>query len=316
MRRPRDGETTGGIDRRQALRLLAAAGAASLAGGQAVAEETGGSIVTRAIPSSGELLPVVGLGSWRTFNVGNDAEARAECVDVMRQFFAHGGRLIDCSPMYGSSQATIGYGLERLGRPAALFSAEKVWTSGANGAAQIEETRKLWGVERFDLLQVHNLQDWQAHLPLLLEMKAHGALRYVGVTTSHGRRTEEVERIVASQPVDFVQMTYNLADRWHEARLLPLARERGVAVITNRPFGGGELIDELRRRPLPPWAGEIDCAGWPQFLLKFIVSHPAVTCAIPATSQPAHVVENMDAARGRLPDEAMRRRMVAWFESL
>jgi len=318
MRRERSANAIRGIDRREALRLIAAAGAVSFAGGPGAAQSTGEAdpILTRAIPSSGEQLPLVGLGSWRTFNVGNDGEARDECVDVMRRFFAHGGRLIDSSPMYGSSQATIGYGLERLGRPKALFAADKVWTSGDNGATQIEATRRLWGVERFDLVEVHNLQDWEVHLPRLFAMKAAGDLRYVGVTTSHGRRGDELERIVASQPIDFVQMTYNIVDRWNEARLLPLARERGVAVIVNRPFGGGDLIDDFARRPLPLWAGEIDCSGWPQFLLKFIVSHPAVTCAIPATSQPAHVVENLGAARGRLPDEAMRRRMVAYVESL
>ena len=305
-----------GIDRRETLRLIAAFGAVSIAGFRAAAGEAGDAVLTRPIPSSGESLPVVGLGSWQTFNVGNDAEARAGCVEVMRQFFARGGRMIDCSPMYGSSQAVIGHGLERLGRPAGLFSAEKVWTSGRSRAAQIEETRQLWGVERFDLLQVHNLQDWEAHLPQLFEMKAAGALRYVGVTTSHGRRSDEIERIVSSQPIDFVQATYNVVDRWNEARLLPLARARGVAFIANRPFAGGELIRRFERHPLPAWAREIDCVNWPQFLLKFIVSHPAVTCAIPATSRASHVIENMDAARGRLPDAAMRQRMLAYVESL
>jgi len=275
-----------------------------------------GPILTRAIPSSGEMLPVVGLGSWRTFNVGDDPQARDECVAVMRGFFARGGRLIDSSPMYGSSQPVIGYGLRKLGRPKALFSAEKVWTAGADGPAQVEATRRHWGVPSFDLLQVHNLQDWEAHLPRLFEMKAAGRLRYVGVTTSHGRRTAEVERLVRSQPLDFVQVSYNLRDRELEARLLPLAQERGVAVIVNRPFNEGVLIDSLARHPLPAWAGEIDCANWAQFLLKFVVSHPAVTCAIPATSQVAHLVENMGAARGRLPDAALRRRMVDYFASL
>jgi diketogulonate reductase-like aldo/keto reductase len=273
-------------------------------------------ILTRAIPSSGEAIPVVGLGSWRTFNVGEDPAGRAECVEVMRRFFAHGGRMIDSSPMYGSSQAVIGYGLERLGWPAALFSAEKVWTSADDGPSQIEATRRHWGVERFDLMQVHNLQDWEKHLPYLFELKAAGRLRYVGVTTSHGRRTEEIERIVARQKIDFVQVTYNVRERELESRILPLAAERGVAVIVNRPFGEGVLIDELARHPLPPWVSEIDCANWPQFLLKFAVSHPAVTCAVPATSQPRHLDENMGAARGRLPDDAARRRMVTYVESL
>jgi diketogulonate reductase-like aldo/keto reductase len=305
-----------GLDRREAIVALTAAAAAAATGRLGAATETADPILTRKIPSSGEAIPVVGLGSWRTFNVGDDPQGRAECVEVMRRFFARGGRMIDSSPMYGSSQAVIGHGLGRLGRPATLFSAEKVWTSGAEGPAQIEATRRLWGVERFDLMQVHNLQDWERHLPYLFEQKAKRRLRYVGITTSHGRRTAEIERIVATQPIDFVQVSYNVRDRELEARLLPLAAERGVAVIVNRPFAEGELIQELEGRSLPPWAAEIGCANWPQFLLKFAVSHPAVTCAIPATSQPAHLDENMGAARGRLPDEATRRRMVAYVESL
>ena len=310
-----EGEPERGLDRRAALRLLAAAGWMTAAGRLGAAVEEG-PILTKPIPSSGEAIPGIGLGSWRTFNVGDDPGSRAECVEVMRRFFGHGGRMIDSSPMYGSAQAVIGHGLERLGRPAQLFSADKVWTSGANGPAQIEATRRLWGVERFDLLQVHNLQEWEKHLPRLFERKAAGRLRYVGVTTSHGRRTAETERIVATQPIDFVQVTYNLRERELESRLLPLAAERGVAVIVNRPFAEGALIDELARHPLPPWAREIECANWPQFLLKFAISHPAVTCAIPATSQPAHLDENMGAARGPLPDEAMRRRMIAYVERL
>lgn len=316
MRERTNSNRNAGLDRREALRLLAAAGGATLAGGLGAADGAGDPVLTRTIPSSGERIPVVGLGSWRTFNVGDDPEARAECVEVMRRFFAHGGRVIDSSPMYGSSQAVIGHGLARLGRPAALFSAEKVWTSGDDGPAQIEATRRHWGVASFDLLQVHNLQDWPAHLATLFAMKAAGRLRYVGVTTSHGRRSDEVERIVRTQPIDFVQVTYNLRDRELEERLLPLAQERGVAVLVNRPFNEGALVREVERHPLPPWAGEIDCASWPQLLLKFVVSHPAVTCAIPATTRPEHVVENLGAARGRLPDAALRRQMIAHYEAL
>jgi diketogulonate reductase-like aldo/keto reductase len=315
MNQPCSSPRRGGLDRREALRLISASGVVALAGRLDAAKEAG-PVLTKSIPSSGEAIPVVGLGSWRTFNVGDDPAARGECGEVMRRFFAHGGRLIDSSPMYGSSQEVIGEGLTQLGRPPQLFSAEKVWTSAAAGPAQIEATRRLWGVDRFDLLQVHNLQDWERHLQYLFERKAAGRLRYVGVTTSHGRRTAETERIVATQPIDFVQVTYNVRERELESRLLPLAAERGVAVLANRPFAEGALIDELERHPLPSFAGEIDCANWPQLLLKFVVSHPAVTCAIPATSQPAHLDENMGAARGRLPDEAMRRRIVAYVESL
>jgi len=272
-------------------------------------------VAVKAIPSSGEELPVIGLGSWITFNVGNDPPARANCAEVMRNFFAMGGRLIDSSPMYGSSQGVIGEGLKKLGMPPRLFPADKVWTS-SGGAAQIEASRLLWQVPRFDLLQVHNLLGWQEQLPLLLSMKAAEKLRYVGITTSEGRRHREFEQIMRSHRLDFVQLTYNPLDREAEQRLLPLARERGIAVLANRPFREGALLRQLQRHPLPDWAREIDCTSWAQLVLKFIVSHPAVTCAIPATSRVDHVRENMAAAGGRMPDEAMRRRIAQHIEKL
>ena len=302
-------------DRRRLLRALPALGAASLLARPLRAAPAG--LITRAIPSSGEALPVVGLGSWITFNVGRDEVARNACAEVMRRFFADGGRVIDSSPMYGSAQSVIGHGLARLGAVPSVFSADKVWIgSGARGPGQIEESRGLWGVPRFDLLQVHNLLGWQEHLPTLFAMKAAGRLRYVGITTSEGRRHREFEQVMREHPLDFVQLTYNLLDREAEQRLLPLARERGIAVIVNRPFRQGALLDALARHPLPAWAAEIDCVNWAQFALKFIVSHPAVTCAIPATSRVDHVAENMAAARGRLPGDAMRRRMAAHVEAL
>jgi diketogulonate reductase-like aldo/keto reductase len=292
-------------------RLLSAIAAAPLLGpAMGLAQQA--RPATRAIPPSGEAIPLVGLGTWITFNVGNDRAARDASTEVMRNFFRAGGRLIDSSPMYGSAQEVIGYGLKKLGRPADLFAADKVWIAGgAEGRAQIDASRRNWGIPRFDLIQVHNLLSWQAHLPTLFAMKAAGQLRYVGITTSHGRRHGEMEQIMASQPLDFVQLTYNLIDRDVEQRLLPLARERGIAVIVNRPFQQGALLDRLVRHPLPSWAAEIDCASWAQFALKFIISHPAVTCAIPATTRVAHVLENMGAASGRLPDQAMRARMAA-----
>lgn len=272
---------------------------------------------SRAIPSSGEALPLVGLGSWSTFNVGNDRLARDACAEVIRNFFLAGGRLIDSSPMYGSSQDVIGYGLKKLGQPKSLFSADKVWIAdGAEGPAQIEASHRYWGVPRFDLLQVHNLLSWESHLPTLFAMKAAGRLRYVGITTSHGRRHRELEHIMTSQPIDFVQFTYNLIDREAEQRLLPLARERGIAVIVNQPFRKGALLNALERRRLPSWSDEIGCTSWAQFALKFIISHPAVTCAIPATTQVAHVLENMGTASGAQLDPAMRTRMVAYVEGI
>ena len=296
------------IDRRDALRLFAAAGASAFAS-QASAQST--PVLTRPIPSSGEALPLVGLGSWITFNVGNDPQARESCADVMRAFFAAGGRMIDSSPMYGSSQPVIGYGLQKFGAPK-LFSAEKVWTSsGARGPAQIEASRKFWGVPKFDLLQVHNLLAWEEHLRMLFAMKAAGQVRYVGITTSEGRRHAEVEKIMASQPLDFVQVSYNVLDREAENRILPLARERGIAVIVNRPFREGDLVKTIMRKPLPPFAAEIGATSWAQLILKFIISHPAVTCAIPATTRVDHVQENMAAAREPLPGAAFRAKLVA-----
>lgn len=304
------------VSRRAFLRSLAACGTCALVR-PSVAQAVPGPLLVRPIPSTGETLPVVGLGSWITFNVGSDRVARDACTDVMHNFFAAGGRLIDSSPMYGSSQEVIGYGLEQLGRPAALFAAEKVWTSpGSRGPAQIEQSRRHWKIARFDLLQVHNLLSWREHLSTLFAMKAAGHVRYVGITTSEGRRHAEFEQIMREQPLDFVQLTYNVLDREAEVRLLPLARERGIAVIVNRPFREGALIRQVSRHPLPGFAADIDCANWAQLLLKYIVAHAAITCAIPATSSVAHVRENMGAAYGRLPDEAMRRRIAAHVEKL
>jgi len=219
--------------------------------------------------------------------------------------------------MYGSSQEVIGYGLRKLGNPSQAFSADKVWiSSAAKATEQIEESRRHWGVARFDLLEVHNLMSWEEHLPKLFAMKAAGRLRYVGVTTSDGRRHDEMEKIMRSQPLDFVQFSYNVLDREAEERLLPVARDRRIAVVCNRPLRRGDLIRRVEHTPLPAWAAEIDCANWAQILLKFIVSHPAVSCAIPATTRADHVRQNVGASYGRLPDEAMRRRIVAQVEKI
>ena len=301
--------------RRRFLGGLAAMAGGTLLPAMSFAQDA--ALVTRAIPSTGQRLPVIGLGSWITFNVGDDRGARDACTGVMRDFFAAGGRVVDSSPMYGSSQSVIGYGLAKLGRPATLFSADKVWiAAAARGPAQIEESRAHWGVARFDLLQVHNLLAWQEHLPMLFAMKQAGRLRHVGITTSEGRRHRDVEQIMRSQPLDFVQVTYNPVDREVEDRILPLARERGIGVIVNRPFQQGALIDAVSRHPLPAWAREIECTNWAQLLLKYVVSHPAVTCAIPATTRVDHVRETMGAARGVMPDEGMRRRIAAHVAQL
>jgi len=297
------------VNRREALGVLAAAGLAAAVPARSAALE-------RPIPSSGERIPGVGLGTWITFDVGPGSERHAR-GEVLRAFFQEGGRLVDSSPMYGASEDMIGEELARIGRPAALFAASKVWTVGAlAGRRQMEKSRELWRIARFDLLQVHNLLDWEPHLATLKEMKAERRVRYIGVTTSHGRRHDLVEQIVRREPIDFVQFTYNLADREAEERLLPLAAERRIAVIINRPFDGGNLFGAKTRKPLPGWAADIGCASWAEAFLKFVISHPAITCAIPATSQVAHLRENMHALAGPLPDAALRRRIAADYERL
>jgi diketogulonate reductase-like aldo/keto reductase len=296
------------IDRRQ---FLAGTAGLALVAGTAHASPT-----TRVIPATGEAIPAIGLGSWLTFNVGNDPVLRAESTAVMEAFFAAGGGMIDSSPMYGSSQSVIGSGLETLGRPPGLFSADKVWTDAANGPGQIAETAAHWGIERFDLLQVHNLMDWPEHLALLQTMKAEGKLRYVGITTSHGRRHRDLAEIMRTQPLDFVQLTYNAADREAEDVLLPLAADRGIAVIVNRPFRRGGLTNALEGEALPGWAAEIEATSWAQILLKFVLAHPAVTVVIPATTQPAHMAENKAAATGPLPDAALTIRIAEHVAAL
>ena len=273
--------------------------------------------LTKVIPKTGERIPVIGMGSWLTFNVGHDPAARQVRARVLKAFFEAGGGMIDSSPMYGTSEEVIGYCLARIADIRTMFSATKVWTPVQwYGRQQISISEKLWGEDRFDLIQVHNLLSWESHLETLLKAKASGRIRYVGVTTSHGNKHELLEKVMAKEPLDFVQFTYNVLDREAERRLLPLAAERRLGVIINRPFRRGDLFDRFQRHPLPPWAADFDCANWAQFFLKFIVSHPAVTCAIPATTRPEHMRENMGAARGRLPDPDTRRRMIRYVKNL
>jgi diketogulonate reductase-like aldo/keto reductase len=269
-------------------------------------------IITRPIPSSGEPLPVVGLGTWQTFDVGTGAASRAPLERVLAAFVASGGRLIDSSPMYGTAEAVVGDLVARLGLRPGLFIATKVWTSGkAAGIRQMDDSMRKLRVDAIDLMQVHNLVDVETHLDTLADWKRAGRVRYVGVTHYTASAHDAVARVVAARPVDFVQVNYSVGEPEAERRVLPLALERGVAVIANRPFGGGQLVRRLGRRPLPAWAAEIDCTSWAQVLLKFVISHPAVTCAIPATSDVAHLEDDMEAARGRLPDAALRARIAA-----
>jgi diketogulonate reductase-like aldo/keto reductase len=290
---------------------------AALGGRLARAAAAPGPVLTKKIPVSGEAVPVVGMGSWITFNVGDDPTMRAERVRVLQAFFDMGGVVIDSSPMYGTSEEVIGHCLAQIGNGRSFFAATKVWTPlQMLGPGQMEDSRDYWGIERFDLMQVHNLLNWEGHLETLREDKAEGRIRYIGITTSHGRRHDELEQVMTEQPLDAVQFTYNILDREAEQRLLPLAAERGLAVIVNRPFRQKQLFSLFQQQPLPEWAGEIDCANWAQFLLKFVVSHPAVTCAIPATSRVDHMRENMGALYGRLPDAALRERMIRYVESV
>jgi diketogulonate reductase-like aldo/keto reductase len=302
------------LSRRRFLQQLAAVGTLLMVhNGQASPSRH-----TRIIPSSNEHIPVIGMGSWLVFAIDPDNEQELESRSaVIHEFLKLGGGMIDSSPMYGVAEDVIGRSLKRIDDTGGLFSATKVWTHGnRQGLLQMEDSRLLWGLPRFDLMQVHNLMDWQTHLPNLYDMRDEGQIRYVGVTTSHGRRHDELIDVMRTEPIDFVQFTYNLVDREAENYLLPLAADRGIAVIINRPFQRGGLFDRFARYKLPKWAGEIDCANWAQYFLKFIVSHPAVTCAIPATSRVDHLRQNMGAAHGRLPDLAMRRQMVNYVESL
>ena len=268
---------------------------------------------TKPIPASGEALPVVGLGTWLTFDVGDDAVGRRRVQQVLARFLAAGGGVIDSSPMYGSAERVVG---DLLATPALapdagrVFAASKIWTPlGASGPGQLADSLRLWRRPRMDLMQVHNLLGTAAHLRTLRASRDDGRVRYVGVTTSHGRRHDEVERLLKTERLDVLQITYNPADRSAEP-LLDLAASRGVAVIVNRPFDGGSALQRLAGRPLPAWArAELGVESWAAFVLKWEVSHPAVTCAIPATSNPAHLDENMATLAGPVPSAAQRRRM-------
>ena len=273
--------------------------------------------LSKAIPGSGELLPAIGMGSFVNFNVGNDLEILRQRTVLLKHFFQLGGGLIDSSPMYGSSEKNLGYCIEQIKPVNNLFSATKVWTTSVeDGPMEIEASRKLWKVNQFDLLQVHNLLSWQGHLETLFEMKQQGRLRYVGVTTSHGRRHRELEKIMQSHPIDFVQATYNILDRDVEQRILPIAKEHGIAFIANRPFQRGDLIDWVKQYPLPGFAKELGCDSWAALLLKFIISHSAVTCAIPATSRIDHLYENMSAMKGVVPEQKMRDELIRYVTAL
>jgi diketogulonate reductase-like aldo/keto reductase len=290
--------------------FLKLAGAVALGGGAHA--QTGPRMHQRKIPSTGELLPVVGCGTWRTFDVGSSPAERAPLGEVLKILFEAGGSVIDSSPMYGASEGVVGDLLAAAGTRDKAFLATKVWTSGRdNGVQQMSESMRLLRTDRIDLMQIHNLVDWRTHLPTLRAWKKEGRLRLLGVThytqSAHG----ELEAVLRAETWDFVQLNYALDDRAVERRLLPLAAERGIAVIVNQPFGGGGLLRKLLPRKLPEWAGEVGCASWAQLLLKFVLAHPAVTCVIPGTGKPQHMRDNAAAGVGIYPDAALIKRLAA-----
>jgi len=290
--------------------LGAAAGLACGWPGQpAHAEQT---MQTRPIPSSKERLAVVGCGTWQTFDVGPSPGERAPLADVLRILFAGGGSVIDSSPMYGRAEGVVGDLLDEAQSRDKAFIATKVWTRGqVEGIAQMERSMALLKTDRIDLMQVHNLVDWRAHLATLRAWKAEGRIRYLGVTHYTPSVYDELEAVLRAEALDFVQINYALNDREAERRILPLAAERGVAVLINQPFGGGGLLRRLLPRDLPPIAGEIGCTNWAQVLLKFVLGHPAVTCVIPGTAKPEHMADNLRAGFGPMPDEATRAQIAA-----
>ncbi|MCB1731593.1 MAG: aldo/keto reductase [Halieaceae bacterium] len=309
------------IKRRQLLQLSAAA----LVAGPSLrlrAETASGasapkSPIQRLIPSSGEALPVMGMGTSRTFDTDANPESLANLSAVMQALFAGGGTVIDSSPMYGQAESRVGDVLRAMPARPPLFAATKVWTTGRQqGIAQMQESARRMDVKTFDLIAVHNLQDWQTQLETLKAWKEEGKVRYIGITTSHGRDHEAFIDIMRTQPVDFAQFSYNIEDRTAEKELLPVAADRGIATMINRPYQRGALFNKSRGKPLPPLAAELDCTSWGQFYLKFIIGHPAVTSVIPATASAKHMVDNMQANYGRVPDPTQRAEMLRLFEQL
>ena len=297
-------EPGGTLTRRTVLRLMAAAGAGRAPGA------AGETILARPIPSSGERVPALGLGTWRTFDVGTSAAERAPLTEVLGRFVALGGRVLDSSPMYGAAESVAGDLAAELGVVDRLFVATKVWTSGREaGIAQMEHSLARLRRRRLDLMQIHNLLDWRTHLRTLRDWQQAGRVRYVGVTHYTASAYDELERVLRAEPLDFVQVNYSLGEREAERRILPLARDRGIAVLVNRPFSAGDLFPRVRRASLPAWVAALGCHSWAQLFLKWILGHPAVTCVIPATSRLEHLVDNMTAGVGPLPDEATRERM-------
>jgi diketogulonate reductase-like aldo/keto reductase len=302
------------LSRRTVLGLMAAAAGGAGGAGSARAAPA---MLTRPIPSTGETVPAVGLGTWRTFDVAPAPGARDPLREVLQGFVALGGRVVDSSPMYGAAESVVGDLGAGLGVLPSLFVATKVWTRGReDGLEQMERSLRRLRKTPLDLMQVHNLVDWRTHLRTLREWKAAGRIRYLGVTHHTAAAHAELERVLRVEPVDFVQLNYSLAEPEAEQRLLPLAQERGVAVLVNRPYAEGAMFRRVRGRPLPPWAAEVGAGSWGQLFLRWILAHPAVTCVIPATSRPQHLADNMAAGAPSLPDAAARARIATHFAQL
>ncbi len=299
------------MTRREASRLIVSgAGALALSGASSVRAAADTSLmIQRTVPSSGEKLPVIGLGTWQTFDVGASPAEREPLSETLALFAKLGGRVIDSSPMYGRAEEVVG-DLTAAFHPNLFFFATKVWTTGKEaGQESIERSFQRLRRERIDLLQVHNLVDLPTQLATLRDLKAKGRIRYVGVTHYEAGAFSEVERVLRNEKLDFLQINYSISEPEAERRLLALALEKAVAVLVNRPLGGGELFRKVQSKPLPPWAEEIQCRSWAQFFLKWVVAHPSVTCAIPATNKPEHLEENMTGGLKPLPDDGMRKRM-------
>ena len=316
----KNGDRFAGISRRSAIRVISASAAGLLLpvhAARAQSLDESSKMLSRAIPSSGEKLPVIGLGTWQTFDVGVSEAERRPLQDVLITFVKLGGRVIDSSPMYGRAEEAIGELVTRLGLRNSLFLATKVWTRGKqNGIDSMERSLARLQTKTIDLMQVHNLVDVATQLATMREWKEQSRIRYIGITHYEAGAFGDVARILANEKLDFVQINYSIAEREAEEKILPLAQQRGVAVIANRPFGGGNLFSRIRGKPLPDFARNFDCASWAQFFLKWIVANPAVICAIPATNNVRHLEDDMRGGIGRLPDEKTRARMVEVVSAL
>lgn len=306
---------SGRLGRRQFIQTVALLGAA--AAGLPITAQGSRSMLMKAIPSSGEKIPVIGMGSSRTFEASDDQDQRARLTQVLQAFFDQGGAVIDTSPMYGSSEQVLGELLANVQNKQSLFMATKVWTEGRQeGITQMKKSMDLLHTPVIDLMQIHNLLDWKVHWKTLQQWKQQGRIRYIGITTHRGYDHDELAHVMQNYPIDFIQFSYSIANRKAEQHIFPLAAERGIATMVNRPFQRGDLFRRVKGKELPLWAADIDCDSWGQFFLKFVVSHPAVTCTIPATSKVHHMADNMAAGYGRIPDNNQRKRMLEYFDSI